>query len=140
MGNESAAKNKQAMDANATKDEKQQRKRKRGARAGIFISKQTLDTILRQKRCVAEMIALLNFYHYTALWQGTNQPRASLHYAAKGLKWGRDKVRAVRPLLLKLKLIEDFRAVDSVSGKVKGWYIRLPYFHPTEIQEDGPPP
>jgi len=106
--------------------------------AGIFISKQTLDMVLRQKtRHVADMIALLNFYYYTALWQNTNQPCASLTYVAKGLKWGRDKVRAVRSLLLKLRLIEHVRTVDSQTGKVVGWYIRLSYFHPTDSPEGG---
>jgi hypothetical protein len=105
---------------------------------GIFISKQTLDTILRQKtRHVADMIALLNFYHYTALWQNTNQPCASLEYVAKGLKWGRNKARAVRSLLLKLGFVEHVRTVDDQTNKVTGWYIRLPYFHPTENQEGG---
>src|SRR5206468_10779755 len=108
---------------------------------GFFISKQTLDTILRQKhKHVADMIALLSFYHYTALWQRTNQVWVSLEYAAKGLHWGRDKVRIVRSLLLKLGFVEEIRATDADSGLVTGWYLRLPFFHPTENQHLGSPP
>jgi hypothetical protein len=113
-------------------------KSKKQARSGFFISKQTFDAILRQKsRRVSDMIALLGFYHYTGLWQDTNQPRASLKYVAKGLHWGRDKVRATRSLLLKLRLIEDVRAVDPVTAKVTGWFVRLLYFHPTDLPESG---
>lgn len=125
------------MERNQAKDEKQLRKRK-APRDGIVISKQTLDTILRQKtRHVADMIALLTFYHYTALWQCTDQPCASLKFVAKGLNWGRDKVQIVRSLLLRLGLIEDLRATDPETGKVTGWYVKLPYFHPTDFQEGG---
>jgi hypothetical protein len=125
------------MHANESNYEKQPRNRNASARAGIFISKQTFDTILRQKTRRADMLALLIFYHYTALWQGTNQPRASLKYVMKGLHWGRDKVQAARSLLLKLKLIADVRVTDHRTGKVTGWFIRLPYFHPTDLPAGG---
>ena len=55
----------------------------------------------------------------------------------QGLQWGDDKVRAVRSLLLKLRLIEEVRRTDDRTGKVIGWYIRLPYFHPTDLPECG---
>jgi hypothetical protein len=100
-------------------------------RAGIFLSKQTLDAILKHKsQRGADMIALLTFYHYTALWQGTNQPKADVRYVIKGLHWGHDKVREIRALLLELKLIEDVRRVDQRTGKVTGWFTKLAFFRP----------
>ena len=56
----------------------------------IILSKQTLDLFLKQDN-PADLIALYCFYYYTAKWQGTNQPKATTDYAAKGLKWGLDK-------------------------------------------------
>jgi hypothetical protein len=103
-------------------------------RAGVFLSKQTLDTVLRHKSGrAADMIALLAFYHYTALWQRTNQPRANVNYLAKGLRWGCHKVRAIRALLLELNLIEDVRVTDPRTHKVKGWFTRVAFFHPTDF-------
>jgi hypothetical protein len=77
------------------------------------------------------MIALLAFYHYTACWQKTNRPKASVKYVAKGLHWKPDKVRAIKSALRELNLIEDVRVVDPRSRKVKGWYVRLRFFQPT---------
>jgi hypothetical protein len=83
------------------------------------------------------MIALLVFYHRTALWQRTNQPRASIACVMKGLSWGRDKVRAVRSLLLKAGLIEDALCRDATTERVKGWFVKVRYFHPTDFQGGG---
>lgn len=107
-------------------------------RAGIFVSKQTLDTIWKHhSRRAADILALLTFYHYTALWQQTNQPKASVEYVAKGLHWNHDKVRAIRSLLRELKLIEDVRAVNPVTHKVTGWFVHLRFFQP--VPYENPP-
>ncbi len=82
------------------------------------------------------MIALLVFYHYTGLWQRTNQPHATVAYVMKGLRWGKDKVRALRLELRNLGLIEDVSTVDQ-HGRKKGWYVRLSYFHPTSFSDGG---
>jgi hypothetical protein len=46
---------------------------------GVCITKQTLDKLLRQPRS-DDIIALYLFYSYTAMWQGTNQPYATVGY------------------------------------------------------------
>src|SRR5262245_3525914 len=116
-------------------DETQPRQKKK-VRTGIILSKQTIDTILRQKhRHIGDMIALLTFYHYTALWQGTNQPKASTRFTAKGLHWGPDKVCEIHELLRDLDLIEQVCVTDPRTHKIKGWYVRLPYFQPTDFPE-----
>jgi hypothetical protein len=109
------------------------------SRNGIFLSKQTMDTILKHKSGRgAEMFALLGFYHYTALWQKTNQPKASVEYVAKGLNWKCHKVRRIRRSLLELKLIEDVRAIDPRTNKVTGWFVRLRLFQPISVQREKP--
>src|ERR1700747_2469746 len=82
----------------------------------IVLSKQTLDILLRHPR-PGDMISLLVFYHYTGLWQGTNQPHATVHYVMRGLHWGKDKVRRVRRELTSLGLIEDVTRVDEQGRK-----------------------
>jgi hypothetical protein len=102
----------------------------------IIKSKQTMDLLLKQKDC-ADLIALYDFYYYTAKWQGTNQPKASISYVAKGLGWGTTKARQRKQKLIELGLIEDARHVDEKTKKVKGWYVRVKYLlksHPTEIE------
>ena len=67
---------------------------------GFYLSKQTLDKLLGHKSGRgADMIALLVFYHYTALWQASDQPHATVAFVAKGLHWGLDKAREIRNLL-----------------------------------------
>ena len=58
----------------------------------IVISKATSDIFLKEKN-PSELMALYWFYYYTAKWQGTNNAKATTFYAAKGLKWGEDKIR-----------------------------------------------
>ena len=95
-----------------------------------------LDKVLRHERA-ADMIALLTFYHYTALWQRTNQPRASIKFVAKKLRWGEAKVRAIKKLLTRLKLIEDLCATHPQTKKITGWYVKLAYFHPVNFAKGG---
>jgi hypothetical protein len=106
--------------------------------AGFFLSKQTIDVLLRHKRG-ADMIALLVFYSYTATWQQTDQPRATVDFVAKGLNWGLDKVREIRNLLREAGFIEDIAPVDE-RGKKKGWFVRLCHFHPRCFPEGGEVP
>ena len=65
----------------------------------IIITKQTFDAFLRSD-FPADLIALYNFYYYTAKWQETNQPKCTTGYTAEGVKW---------------------------SGKVTGCFIKLNY-------------
>lgn len=107
-----------------------------------ILSKQTIDLLLKEKN-PSDLIALYVFYYYTAKWQGTNKAKATVGYAAKGLKWGRDKTRKAKIKLTDLGLISDERTVSKKTGKVSGWYVKINYLwkmdsvHPTENNECG---
>lgn len=90
----------------------------------LILSKQTFDLLLKQRN-PGDLISLYTFYYYTAKWQRTNQPKASVAYVAKGLHWNKDKVIKVKKQLEELGLIEEIRRVDENTGKVLGWYIRI---------------
>src|SRR5256885_14833130 len=107
----------------------------------IILSKQTLDLFLKQDT-PADLIGLYCFYYYTAKWQETNQPKATTRYAAKGLKWGIQKIQKNKKTLVKLGLIQDIQDKDEQTGKVKGWYIRVNYLwkkenHPIDLPLGG---
>lgn len=91
----------------------------------IVISKPTSDIILKQEH-PADVIALYWFYYYTAKWQKTNQAHATTSYTAKGLKWGQDRVRRTKKVLIDLKLIEDVITKNKL-GKIKGHYIKTKF-------------
>lgn len=48
--------------------------------------KHVLDMLLKQDS-LGDLIALYMFYLYTSAWQGTNRPKATTRYAARGLRW-----------------------------------------------------
>src|SRR6266581_2528179 len=102
----------------------------------LIIRKQTLDKLLRHKHS-DDMIALYMFLSYTALWQRTNQPHATVGFIAKGLHWGVNKVRRIKALLVQRGMIEDLCSIDPQSKRVTGWHIRVSYFHPHENSEGG---
>src|SRR5689334_15757816 len=87
-------------------------------REGIIITKQTIDKLLNHDQS-NDMIALYMFYTYTALWQRTNQPHATLRYVMRGLNWGKDRVRAVRSLLRDRGIIGDVADRDPVTKRVR---------------------
>jgi hypothetical protein len=105
-------------------------------RDGFGLSKQTMDLLLKQD-AASDLIALLCFYHYTALWQQTNQPRATIEYVAKGLGWGDGKVRMVKKKLQEIGLVEDERRIDPATNRVAGWFIKLRFFHPFTFRKGG---
>lgn len=90
----------------------------------IIITKQTFDAFLRSD-FPADLIALYNFYYYTAKWQETNQPKCTTGYTAEGLKWSEAKVRRAKKELMRLGLVEDVQ--QKVNGKVTGCFIKLNY-------------
>jgi hypothetical protein len=92
----------------------------------IILSKQTLDEFLKED-APADLIALYCFYYYTAKWQETNQPKASVQYCATGLHWGKDKVIKTKKRLEEIGLISDVRVVDETTKQVKAWYVKLNY-------------
>ena len=89
----------------------------------IFLSKSLIDLFLKSGN-FANLIALYAFYYYTAKWQGTNQPKATVSYVAKGIGWGEDKVHAVRKTLINYGLIEDITQRDT-NGRLIGHYVKL---------------
>ncbi len=91
----------------------------------IISTKQTFELFLKEKNA-SDLIALYDFYYYTAKWQKTNQPRATIHYVMKGLKWGEKKTRDRKQYLIKLGLIQDIRKTDK-KGRTTGWYIKINY-------------
>ena len=107
----------------------------------IIITKQTFDAFLRSD-FPADLIALYNFYYYTAKWQETNQPKCTTGYTAEGLKWSEAKVRRAKKELMRLGLVEDVQ--QKVNGKVTGCFIKLNYIikqenvhHPYDFSQGG---
>ena len=107
----------------------------------IIITKQTFDAFLRSD-FPADLIALYNFYYYTAKWQETNQPKCTTSYTAEGLKWSEAKVRRAKKELMRLGLVEDVQ--QKVNGKVTGCFIKLNYIlkqetinHPYDFSQCG---
>jgi len=94
----------------------------------INITKATTDILLEQDK-PGPLMALYYFYCYTAAWQCTLQPRATVRYVAEGLKWSKGKVQQVKKQLVGLGLIEDIqKRKDDASGKFGKQYVRVHYF------------
>lgn len=106
----------------------------------IILSKQTIDMFLKEKN-PSELISLYCFYYYTAKWQKTYQPKATVGYCAKGLKIGINKTRKIKQDLVRLGLIEDVQKIDEKTKKIKAWYVKVKYLwknnHPYDIDEGG---
>lgn len=108
--------------------------------AGFYLSKQTSDMLLKvERKHRSDDMALLWFYHYTALWQDTNQPKAGNLYVAKGLGWERKKVSAVRQILLRCRLIENVRVIDQRTRKISAHFVRVRYFSPLNCGKNHDP-
>lgn len=92
----------------------------------IINTKQTFELFLKQEKNVSDLIALYDFYYYTAKWQKTNQPKATIKYVMKGLRWGEKKTRDRKQQLVKLGLIQDIKRLDK-RKRITGWYIQINY-------------
>ncbi len=90
-----------------------------------------------------DLIDLYLFYCYTAIWQGTDQPKATDDYCMKGLQMGKSKFYSTKRTLQTLKLIKPI-----VKGRTKTkfgeHYIRVLFNPrwsylgtPLEIHPDG---
>lgn len=103
----------------------------------VIIPKATYDLLLKQNEPLG-LIALYNFYYYTAVWQKTNQPKAVTSYAAKGLKISSERIRRYKKTLIKLGLIKN-KVTKNDKGRIIGHYIKVKYyaFHPTGKPEGG---
>lgn len=100
----------------------------------IILTKQTLDIFLRQEN-PSELIALYTFYYYTAKWQQTNRPKCTTGYVAKALHWGIKKTQKIKKQLLEFGLVEDAKAVDPLTKRVLGHYIKINYIFKKETLE-----
>lgn len=90
----------------------------------IVLSKALIDTLLRFQN-PSDLIALYNFYYYTAKWQQTNQPKAVTAYVAKALHWSNRKVRKTKQKLVKLGLVNDVIRRTENNSRIAEHYIKI---------------
>lgn len=102
----------------------------------ISIPKATIDLLLKQQEPVG-LLALYNFYYYTAVWQKTNQPRATTAYVAEGLKVSIPRVRRYKAALLDLGLIEDVVVRSKDNKRIARHFIKVRFYesYPDDFQE-----
>jgi len=98
-----------------------------GAKKQVTIPKETYDRLLKQEKVKPYyLVAVYSFYYYTAIWQKTNQPKATIAYVSKGLQLSVGKVRESKKQLIKMGLIEDVVSKDE-SNKITGHFMRVKY-------------
>jgi len=105
----------------------------------IVINKATIDSLLKTDR-PHELMGLYVFYYYTAVWQKTNQPKATTGYTAEGLHIPKNRVRRLKKQLIELGLVEDIMTKDK-NNKVTGHFVKINYYskknHPNENRQGG---
>lgn len=89
----------------------------------IVLQKPLLDLLLSRTR-PSDLISLYCFYYYTAKWQGTDQPKATTAYTAKGLQWSENRVREAKKELVEVGLIEDVTTCNELN-RITGHFIRV---------------
>jgi len=102
----------------------------------LIITKRTFDVLSKYDNAI-DLIALYLFYYYTAKWQGTSQIKATTGYAMKGLNITERRIQAAKKVLIDLKLIEDIKRKDVITGLVVGWYIKVKYLWDDEKIHSG---
>lgn len=109
----------------------------------VVIEKPTYDILLKEKDALG-LIALYNFYYYTAVWQETNQPKSTTAYAAKGLGISEGRIRRYKKQLIDLGFIEDIVMKDKKTNQVTGHYVKVNYYrrkvekrHPNGFPQGG---
>jgi len=85
----------------------------------IAIPKPTLDLLLSQGKIAADLVAVYTFYLYTAKWQRTNRPHATVPFVAKGLSISDSRVRKARGALHELGLIQDIHTHPKQKAYVE---------------------
>jgi len=76
-----------------------------------------------------DALLLYNFFYYTSNWQDTrNRPKAVKSFVKKGLGWGTNRYERAKKLLTEKGLVKSIVKRDK-KGKVKGWFIELPFKH-----------
>jgi hypothetical protein len=89
----------------------------------IVLSKYLMDTLLGQPNS-GNLIALYCFYYYTAKWQKTNTPKATIEYVANGLGIGVHSVHKYKNQLMELNLIENI-STKNEKGAITGHFIKV---------------
>lgn len=102
----------------------------------LIKSKSVMDLFLAQDNPI-ELIALYDFYYYTAKWQKTNQPKATRRYCMKGLKIGKDRYQRAHNKLKELGLIEEI-INRSENGQIQGYYVKVNFiWSQKKVQSNG---
>lgn len=91
----------------------------------VVINKSVYDVLLQSKYFI-EAIALYNYYYYTAIWQKTNQPRATKKYVMNKLHLSELKFDRGQKVLIENGLIERIQKVKN--GKFGKTYIKINYY------------
>jgi hypothetical protein len=105
----------------------------------IQITKATVDILLKQEEPM-KLLGLYSFYYYTAIWQGTNQPKAVNAFVARGLKMNKGTIQKYKTILTKMGLVKTITKRDPKTKAVLGHYIQVCYYatspknHPLEKQ------
>jgi len=89
----------------------------------IVLSKPLIDLLL-QEREFSNLLSLYSFYYYTAKWQGTDQPKATLQYVSAKIGWCLEKVQKVKNALEKLGLIESI-VTRGEGNKILGHFVKV---------------
>ena len=74
----------------------------------IISSKQTMDLFLKQENA-SDLIALYDFYYYTAKWQKTNIIKCPTIFVSNELNWTKERVILSKKFLINNNLIEDVK-------------------------------
>ncbi len=101
----------------------------------IIITKPTID-IMREEKHFLELAGLYTFYYYTAVWQKTNQPKATTAYTAEGTNTTETKIRKLKKILIRLGFIQNV-VTKNEEGQITGHYIRVMFYRSHPI--DKPP-
>lgn len=99
-----------------------------------YLTKELFNKLF--KKYGGDPVAVYALYSHTAVWQNTDQPKATDTYCIKALKWGSAKFYKNKELLKKLKLIKQIEHRNE-NGRVDGWYIRVNHYVHQNPQNRG---
>lgn len=96
----------------------------------IWTTKETYEIL---KEWGSDVVALYMFYYYTAKWQKTNKPRATLSFAAKWTKMSEERTRKAKAYLIEKWLIEEKQETPKKGQK---WFWKM-YIHLKYVIKQG---
>jgi hypothetical protein len=100
-----------------------QRKDNKNTSKNTLIDKSTFD-LFKQYDNIADLVSIFAFYNYTACWQGTNQPKATVKYVSECLRICEKRVWRANKILIQLKLIQKVTRRNKYN-RITGLYIRI---------------